>query len=66
MIEAEEYFSRDEEGAFLMSNGIKYRVRFTKIDGIDYFYQYPTEEEISKGIEVKRRLASEISNFQTE
>lgn len=63
----EEYFSRNKKGeAILVSNGTEYRVTFAVIDGVDYFYQYPTAEEILKGVEIKRRQASEINNWEKE
>jgi hypothetical protein len=59
----EEIFIRNSNNEMmLLSNGIEYKVTFGVINDIEYFYQYPTKEEMEKGINVKRRLLSEISN----
>ena len=58
-----EYFSRNNRNELiLVSNGIDYRITLATIDNIEYFYQYPTIDEMERGqIEPKRRLVSEIS-----
>jgi len=67
MKEEEEYFSRNKNGeAILVSNGTEYHVTFAVIDGVDYFYQYPTEEEMLKGAKITRRQASEVNNWGKE
>jgi hypothetical protein len=58
-----EYFSRNNRNELiLVSNGIEHRITLATIDGIEYFYQYPTIDEMERGQTTpKRRLVSEIS-----
>lgn len=59
-----EYFSRnDRNELILVSNGIEYRITLATIKDVEYFYQYPTIDEMERGLtEPKKRLVSEISN----
>jgi hypothetical protein len=59
-----EYFSRNKRNELiLVSNGTEYRITLATIDGIEYFYQYPTIDEMERGqTEPKKRLVSEINN----
>ena len=59
-----EYFSRnDRNELILISNETEYRITLATIKGIEYFYQYPTIDEMGRGqTEPKKRLVSEISN----
>lgn len=63
-----EYFSRnDRNELILVSNGTEYRITLSTIKGIEYFYQYPTIDEMERGqTEPKKRLVSEISNSLPE
>jgi len=60
----DEYFSRnDRNELILVSNGIEYRITLATIKGVDYFYQYPTIDEMKRGqTKPKKRLVSEINN----
>lgn len=63
-----EYFIKNPDSKLaLISNGIEYVITFAVIGGIEYFYQYPTIEEIEKGSTLpKKRLVSEITHFLPE
>jgi len=63
-----EYFTRnDKKELVLISNNIEYKITLAKINGIEYFYQYPTIEEMESGDTVpKRRLVTDISNSLPE
>jgi hypothetical protein len=58
-----EYFSRNERNELiLISNDIEYQITLATIDGIEYFYQYPTIDEMERGQTIpEKRLVSEIN-----
>lgn len=58
-----EYFKKDEKGELvLVSNEIEYKITFATINGIEYFYQYPSKSELEKGGEIERRRVADISD----